>query len=90
MVICGTALPAWIDAKYHHTHEDTIGIAIVCWVSGLIASSVLSFGLGSRLARGEISWFRRIERAMGYGIIIEIVSLVISYPGCAIVGKMSR
>ena len=90
MVLCGTALPAWLDAKYHDTRRDTIGTAIACGMYGLIVSSVLSLGFGCWLARDETSRLRRVERAMGYGIIIEIVSLLISYPGCAIVWKILR
>ena len=90
MVLCSTALPEWLDAKHHHTHIDTIGTAIACGTYGLIASSVLSFGLGCWFARSEMSLLRRFECAMGHGFIIEFVSLLISFPGCVIAGQISR
>ena len=90
MVICGTALPVGINAAHHRADGERIRIPIEGPLYGLLASSVLSLALGFWLARGETSRLRRVERAMGYGVIIEIGSLLVSFPGCFLIGQISR
>ena len=90
MVVCGTALPGWLNALLGHGY-DTFGTQTGVGIEGLLAGTAMSFILGFWWARdGEESFIGRCVSALGYGMVIEFINLFVAFAGCTGVAVLGR
>ena len=85
MVLCGALIPAWLNAAHPRTGEPQVAMMVNWAFDGLCMGAALSLGLGYWMARGEESFSRRVGLALGYGVSIGMVNIVIAFGGCTAV-----
>jgi len=93
MVVCGTLIPQMIIASRRRSGNWVPRLPFDVSLSwawyGLVASAALSLCLGFWLAPDESVLFRRVGIVIGYTLLIETISLLVSFPGCFAMGLLS-